>query len=229
MSFESLYPFAWIAGALSIVWLFYRISAQLSQSIAFLTFFGACAFYSFTLYFTQFGAYYKFLFMLPRDLVGWVLIFILSNRIKHTKGFFWTAISIGAGGYFMYTQTLFGIPFSKFIPDFFKEKKEIVEKNTNNRSSNNDQDGELLVDMKEVEDKSVLLALLKKYNASFSIAFPNVADKKNTFLDDYILINLPENANVEAFKNELLATNMVDDVENNEIVSLSPLEITPNP
>jgi thermitase len=227
MNFESLYPFAWIAGALSIVWLFYQASIHKNKSIAFFSFLGSCVFYSFILYFTQFGTYYKFLFMLPRDVLGWVLIFILSNRIKHTKGFFWTAISVGAGGYFVYSQSIFGIPFSKILPDYFKENKEIS-KNTSKNTSKNDQDGELLVDMKEVGNKSALLAVIKKYKASFSIAFPDVMDKKGTFLDDYILINLPENANIDAFTKELLATNAIDDVENNEIVSLSPLETTPN-
>ncbi len=229
MSLESLYPFVWIAGALSIIWLFYRISANLSKGIAFLSFFGACITYAVVLYFTQFGAYYKFLYMLPRDLFGWAVIFILSNRIKHTRGFFWTAIGVGTGGYFLYTQSIFGVPFSKIVPDFFpKNTKEILVNDKKNNITKNDADGELLIGMKENVDKTAFLAIIKKYNASFQVAFPDVTDKNATFLDDYVVVNLPENVNLEAFKKDIMASQGVDDVENNEVVSLSPLETTPN-
>ena len=109
--FATLYPFIFIGLLLSIVWMFYKIYKDQSTLLPNISFLGASVMYAITLFLTDFSFYYKLLTMLPRDMVAFVIVFLLANTLKSTRGFFFTAVGVGVAGYFLY---------SNFIPNAFE-------------------------------------------------------------------------------------------------------------
>lgn len=87
-----------------------------------------------------------------------------------------------------------------------------------------DNQGEILVDVKDGESIKVLNNIIHKYDLEYDIAFPNIGDKSITDLDDYYVLNIPkkyEHKRAEIMR-ELTNSGYADDVEENEIVYAIP-------
>lgn len=90
----------------------------------------------------------------------------------------------------------------------------------------NAEEGELLIEVKEGFRIEQIDELIEQYELSYQIAFNQLASPNMTDLDDYYLINIPDNQliNIETIKSALRATSAVEYVENNEIVRLDEQE-----
>lgn len=87
-------------------------------------------------------------------------------------------------------------------------------------------DGELLLELSEGADLNELSPIFNRYGVQADRAFrPEKADQ--TELDDYYVLNIPDN--LRDWKNlqqDLQASGIVDWIEGNESVSVSPIEAT---
>jgi len=213
------YPWTFVVLLLSIVWWFYRNNLHVSKALPALAFWGASIFYAFTLFVVDFGAYYKLLLMIPRDLTAVVIVGILANNLKNSRGFLLLAVGVGTGSYLLY---------SNFVPETYQKyaAPRSITKNTNNLSP----EGELLVDLKNVADANSLRKLLEAYSVELTPAFPDVASKELTELDDYFLVNIPDAAlgSLAAIEKILRESGLIDGLERNEVLRLSPLETEPH-
>lgn len=85
-------------------------------------------------------------------------------------------------------------------------------------------DGELLLELSETADLSQLSPVFEKYGVQASRAF-HPEDGARTELDDYFVLDAPNNfSQWNALQHDLNATGVVDWIEGNESVSVSPIE-----
>lgn len=91
-----------------------------------------------------------------------------------------------------------------------------------------DEAGELLIDVNEAKDINALYRIFEKYDIKYEPAFGNIASPEDTKLDDYLLLNIPSKYahKREQIEQELMESGLVDDVEENELISVAPLEGT---
>jgi thermitase len=224
MFIEAFYPWTLIVMLLAVVWWFYRDSISASRLMPALAFWASSILYAMIVFITAFSNYYKLILMIPRDLTAFVIVGFLANNLKSTRSFFMLAMGVGFGSYLLY---------SNFVPDtyqkYFSPKNTTVaprSEKTNNLAPN----GELLVDLKNVDNIGGLKVLLKAFDVELTPAFPDVASKDITELDDYFLVNIPDAqlGNIKAIEKLLRESGLIDWVERNEAMSLSPIETTPS-
>lgn len=88
-----------------------------------------------------------------------------------------------------------------------------------------DPNAELLIDIKNPNSVNDLIAKMSRYNLTINIAFPFLRNTAYSNLEEYYIINIPDQYidNIEEIKDELLKTNDVDFVEENELYELEPL------
>lgn len=221
MNFDFLYPYVIVGLLLSVVWWFYQVykNPQNSTILPTLSFWGATITYAFVLYFTKFSFLYKLLLMLPRDLIAIVIVGLLANNVKSARGYLLTATAVGVGGYFLYTSY-----FSEKLWAYFEKNiPETMLKKDNKLATN----GEYLIDIKSENDLQKLSAQLNPLGVSLKRAFNEMSRPNETDLDEYYLVDIPENADFQQVVNIIEKSATTDWIEANEIVSLSPIETTP--
>ncbi|MCU0443663.1 MAG: S8 family serine peptidase [Microscillaceae bacterium] len=216
---DFLYPYVVIGLLLSVVWWFYRVyrDPQNSTILPTLSFWGATVVYASVLYFTKFSVLYKLLLMLPRDFIAVVVVGLLANNLKSTRGYFITAVGVGVGGYFLY---------SNFIPQatqkYFGNNLPFMQEDTRrNRLAPN---GELLFDIKNPAQLALIEAAVKPLGGQIRQAFSDIKHLDYSDLEEYYVLDIPENTDLEKVIKTLEATGAIDWVEQNEVISLSPLE-----
>lgn len=221
---ENLYPYLVVGLSLSILWLFYRIYQDKSTLLPNISFWGASIFYAIVVFLTDFSFYHKLLLMLPRDLMVFVMVFLLANNLKSTRGFFLAAMGIGFAGYLVY---------SNFIPNtiaqFTQNETHHSLDNTNDLNHDLAKEGELLIDLKDVTQLALLSEVLSPYKVTFEPAFPNIKHPEWTNLDDYYVLDIPQEYlnQLQEIKNVLQQNNLTDWIEYNEVIHVSPLNTTP--
>ncbi len=221
---NNLYPYLAVGLSLSILWLFYRIYKDKSTLLPNISFWGASIFYAIVVFLTDFSFYHKLLLMLPRDLMVFVMVFLLANNLKSTRGFFIAAMGIGFAGYIMY---------SNIVPNTFakltnNEAQTQVEKNYQPQHDLA-KDGELLIDLKDVTQLQLLSEVLAPYKVTFEPAFPDIKHPEWTSLDDYYVLDIPEEylGQIKEIQKTLQQNNLTDWIEYNEVIHVSPLNILP--
>jgi thermitase len=221
MSFDFLYPYVIVGLLLSVVWWFYKVykDPQSSTILPTLSFWGATITYAFVLYFTKFSFLYKLLLMLPRDLIAVVIVGLLANNLKSARGYLLTAAAVGVGGYFLYSSY-----FSEKLWIYFEKNLPEVSTKKNSKLAT---DGEYLIDIKSEKDLMKLSAQLSPLGVNLKRAFVDMKNPEATNLDEYYLVDIPENADIQQVTNIIEKSSTIDWIEANEIVSLSPLETTP--
>lgn len=224
MTIEAFYPWSLIVMLLAVVWWFYRNNMSASKALPALAFWAASLLYAMVVFFTEFSTYYKLLLMIPRDFMAFVVVGLLANNLKSSRGFLALAIGVGVGSYLLYSNFV-GEMYQKYVAP--SNKPSTVQ---NEKPSGLATHGELLVDLKNVDNIAGLQTLLKAYGVELTPAFPTVADKGITELDDYFLINIPEAqlGSITAIEKLLRQSGLIDWVERNEAMSLSPIETTPS-
>lgn len=219
---EYIYPYLVIGLSLSILWFFYRIYQDKSTLLPNISFWGASIFYAITVFLTDFSFYHKLLLMLPRDLMVFVMIFLLANNLKSTRGFFLAAIGVGFAGYLVY---------SSFIPDTVEQYWNTqLQQSTQSNTTELARDGEILLDFKEGQQLSTLREVLAPYGVTFKKAFPDIAHPEWTNLDEYYVLDIPEKhlGQLDVIIDLLYQNNLADWIEHNEIIKTSPLELSPS-
>ncbi len=89
-----------------------------------------------------------------------------------------------------------------------------------------DEDGELLIEVKEGYQIEQINTLIEQYELSYQVAFNQMASPDITDLDDYYVVNIPNNQlpYIAKIKADLLATSAIEYIENNEIIRLDDQE-----
>jgi thermitase len=154
---------------------------------------------------------YKFE-VLARDLLvigamGAVFTYVAQRK----KLFFVLLIATVIGGYF-YIKTVLQDTFP------FQEKTEQLSLAS---------DGELLVELKHNlsdQEKADLEQWMQDNRASYQIAFPEIRNPEQTELDDFILVDLPNQKNYSDLIESLQRLDFVEYTEQNEQIQLSPIE-----
>ncbi len=162
----------------------------------------------------QFGFKLGVLF---RDLVVMGGLGFLFKILLHKRGVFIVgSILMAAGFTWFYTSTV--------KTTFVKESI-----NTHNievlSGLNLDENGELLMEIKEQAKMDQLNKTLKKYKLTVERAFyPEQADQTN--LDNYYVVNIPAKyvINIAEIEQALYNSGIVEWVEENEVVNVAPIE-----
>ncbi|NJL15409.1 MAG: S8 family serine peptidase, partial [Microscillaceae bacterium] len=213
---EQFYPYAVIGLCLSIVWVFFQLYKQRSTLLPSLSFWAASLTYAITVFMTDFSFYHKLLLMLPRDLVVFVMVFLLANNLKNTRAFFLAAVGIGLAGYLIY---------SRFVPEawqkvFGPSQESIPAAQLPSELARN---GELLLDLKVNTQPEALVVLLQNYQVSLKRAFPDLKYPDLTDLDEYYTLDVPDAQikNLAKIITAIQASGLTDVVEYNEVIRLS--------
>lgn len=108
---------------------------------------------------------------------------------------------------------------------FYKNKDRLPLTETSTEISGLDAAGELLIELPEGQNIQAFDALAKQYGLRFERAF-YPQDEAATEMDDYYLVDIPQSAmgDFEAIKKALNATGKIDWLEDNETISISPIE-----
>ena len=216
--FESIYPYAIIAVLFSVIWWFFRTNVGKSTYGPVLSFWGSTIVYALTLFLTDFSFYYKLLTMLPRDFIAVVMVVLLANNLKSTRALYFTVVGVGVAGYFLY---------SNFIPQtiekYWNQTEEVIVPDSIEELAAN---GELMIDLKNKNQLSIVQSAINVYGATLTKAFPDLVHEEYSELDDYYLLDIPDDQvkNINQIIKVLYATNAIDWVETNEIIRLSPEE-----
>ncbi len=210
--FSFLYSTGFLITALGLVfWFFYRDSAK-ARILNFLIL-GGLATYLFSVVFAGADTGQK-LWALFRDLIVLGLIAQVFNFLKKYPFVFFGTLILTLGGWFFYYKNIMKATFqpTAVIENF-------------DAGVPLDENGELLIELKNGKDITALQSLAEKYDLNFQAAFqPKMADQ--TDLDDYFLINIPgqNTENLKEIEAALLKSGALDWLEENEIINLDPTE-----
>ena len=202
----SIYPIIFLSAvAAAAVW-YYNSNNHLHKKITKLLFFIATGLYIPTVLFISGSFVYKTFLVIPRDLLVFVAVIFLANRLSENKKRFIAVMGILA--------VATGLFYFKVLQETFVYNKGI------------DPNAELLFDIKNHSDLNKIKQDLSEYNLDVSLAFPNLKHPEYSALDEYYTVNIPDNHayELENIMTELKETGFVDWVERNEILTLSPLE-----
>lgn len=201
----SFYALSFVFSILALAgWFYFQNKAPLNKRLR-QSFFAGMAVYLLSVIFSVSTFEYK-LGILFRDLFvmgGSGLAFLYLARQK--KAFIVGLIVMLAGlGWFFKT---------KLQPSFSTETGITL-----------DSGGELLVELSENRSIQLLKDILQKYDLDVGPAFQPLL-KEQTELDDYYVINIPARyeRKIGKIKKELYASGIVDWVEGNEVINISPL------
>jgi thermitase len=226
-----MYTFSFLSALLTLVcWFFFKKEEGLSSLFSKL-FFASLLAYGSSVLLADATVGYK-LSSAFRDFMVLGVSALLVNTFGINKQLF-IGLAAGIG----MVMSLFFLP---MLEQTFPEKKTkknavLTETAINNQTSEStiplDKNGELFVEIKENHQFSELKNLLDKYDLTYTKAF-KMEDENSTDLDDYFVVNVPDNssfklADIEA---DFYASGLVDWVEENEQVSVAPIESrTPTP
>lgn len=198
--------------AISVIWSL--LSARKSRggntaTLAGTGFFIALAFYLFTLYQHRTAMAINPAWLLVRDLGVMHLITTLIGR----------AVSYKLALLFLLAVLALALPTykSKVLQTSFTLQQSAAGSLAEN--------GELLIDVKDVQHTAAIQEVLNAYGAGLQPAFPNMRHPGYASLDDYFVIDLPaQNAGKAQQLLEELSrlTTEVDWVETNEVITLDP-------
>lgn len=197
--------------ALSVLWSLFSARKRKGNlvSLSGIGFFLTLAFYLFTLFQHRYAMAINPAWLVVRDLGVMHLITTLATRATAYK----PALLLLLAG------LLFAIPFykSKVLQNSFGAQAPAQTALAEN--------GELLIDVKNIQDTGAIEEILKFYGAGLQPAFQNIRHPEYTSLDDYFVIDLPaQNAGkAQQLLEELNGlTANVDWVETNEVITLDP-------
>jgi thermitase len=176
-------------------------------------FLGGFALYAVSLAFAEGHLGYKLL-MLLRDLVVLGAVSQLFGLLKKYRIAFILLLAVCYGGWFLF--------YGRVMQQTFPQQSKF------DASIPLDENGELLIELKQQKQLADLQKVLEKYGLLIRPAF-QMQHGGATDLDDYFLVNVPQPAtsDLPGIEKALLSTGLIDWIEENEVVSLSPLEEQP--
>ncbi len=137
------------------------------------------------------------------------------NTFSNYKLVFFSLLILLSGGYF-YSQTG-GLPFGNTTPPLSEQSTPMP--------TNLDGKAELLIEISNGHQVAELQSIVEQYQLELTAAF-SPQDGANTDLDDYYTVNIPPSreANYSAIVATLRNSGLIDNVEDNEMLSVDPLE-----
>ena len=228
-----LYPISFVVSLLGLISWFYNqdndsLRRQMSQ-----LFLGGFVLYAFSLAFAEGELSFK-LFVLFRDLMVLGVVSTLFGLFRKSKSIFFAMIVLLFG--------IFPLTYYKKLVNTFPQKTinevtanptiktdDVTETPPEKINATSgilvDENGELLVDLSEGKSMSDLEELVDRYDLTYKKAFEmKLADE--TDLDDYFLVNIPKKYEdkIAEIEQAFIDNDLVDYLERNEIVQLSPIE-----
>ena len=215
------YTFSFLSALSSLIlWFFFKKNEGLSNLFSKL-FFGSIFVYAGSVLFADATVAYKFQTAF-RDCMTLGVSAVIVNTFGINKQMF-VGLAAGVG----MVMSLIYLP---LLQQTFPEKKTAItlpaeNKNTSSETIPLDQNGELLVEIKENHQFDELKRLIQKYDLTYQRAF-NMEDPDFTDLDDYYVVNIPDYLmnDLPAIEADFYASDLVDWVEENEQILLSPIE-----
>jgi thermitase len=216
--FSSLYPFTFILSLAALSgWFFYRDQAwrsDLLRKIFFASFagFGVC-------WLMGHGQWsYKFPVLLREMAILAAVPVLLSMFRKNKWAYLIALFGVLTGLRFFY--------FEKLKATFPQVELSKEKEGANAIPTGLDPNGELLLELKEGAQLADIQDVLKKYGLVALPAF-QPADKNATSLDEYFVVDVPSVQDFPKVKKELASQSSVEWLEENEQMSLSPMELQP--
>lgn len=207
-----------------IGWFFVKHASKLSTVLQ-VVFFVALSSYMFSVLTAEVTMSYK-LSILFRDLLIISGLAAGFSMLKNNRTAFILMVLGSAVAYQMYfkeqlVQTFATPPLSE-IP-----ASPVIDKNA---SKGLDQNGELLLEIAEGKTLDLLTGVIEQYNLTIESAF-SMQDEAATELDDYYTVNIP--TEFESKRAEIVSVlqslnTVVDYVEENETIKVSPLKSEPS-
>lgn len=215
MLFSNLYPLTFILSLAALTgWFYYRDNEQRSGFFRKL-FLGSIASFGICWLFGEGTFAYK-LPVLLRELVILAIVPLVLSLFRKVGWVYFAlmAAALIALRYFYFDQ----------LRATFPQRTEVKEVG----KSDLDPDGELLIEIRDLRIISEIQGVLDEFGLKATPAFV-MEDKNATDLDDYYLINVPPayEKDLDKVKKALDATGLVEWLEENERISLSPEETTP--
>lgn len=216
--FSNLYPFTFVLSLAALSgWFFFRDNEHRSDFLRKI-FFGSFAAFSACWLFSEGQWAYKFPALL-RELVVLGVVPIALSIFRKNKWVFIAALFVALFGlrafYFEKLKNTFP------QADFPKESTTAI-----SAPIGLDPNGELLIEIKEGSQLADIQAVLKKYHLVATPAFAP-KDAAATDLDDYFVVDVPAVQDFPKVKIELANLAAVEWLEENEQVSISPMEVQP--
>ncbi len=209
---STIYPIGFVVSLLGLImWFYFEENRKMSRMMS-LAFLGGFMVYLFSLAFSDGATSYKLL-ILFRDLMVLAGVTTIFSFFKKRKIIFFTLLAV-----------VFAVLQYKYL----NVLQQTFPQRTTTFNITLDKEGELLVEIKDAHQISELQSIADQYDLTFRKAFnPLLADQ--TDLDDYILVNIPEKSmhQFSEIEGTLQASNLIDWVEDNEILTIDPMEITP--
>lgn len=224
-----LYPISFSVSLFGLIlWFYNEKNPTLRRSMSSM-FLGGFVAYAFSLAFADGELGFK-LWVLFRDLMVLGTVSTLFSFFKNSKALFF--------GMFVLLIATFPFTFLKKMNNTFPQKEEssiaetkvpaikaLGETSAGEIASNLDENGELLVDLGDGKSMEDLAEIVSKYGLTSERAF-TLKDESITDLDDYMVVNIPTEfvKDIDEIEKELMGSGLVDYLEQNEIVQLSPIE-----
>ena len=227
MLFSNLYPLTFVLSLATLTaWFFYRDNHERSEFFR-KVFMGSIASFGICWLLSEGTFAYK-LPVLVRELVILAVIpLVLSMFRKVTWVYFaMMAVALFAMRYFYFDTLRNTFPQKKIVNTEITQQ--VSPEPAAVTASDLDPNGELLVEIKDLHKIGEIQAVLDQFGLTATPAFI-LEDKDATDLDDYYLINVPPayEQDLGQVKAALDATGLVEWLEENERINLSPMEATP--
>lgn len=215
----SFYPIAFLVSALSLMgWLYFKNDTKLDAAFR-RVFMGAFAAYALSVFATHAELSFKMGVLFRDLLVLGGASFLFSAFLRKKTVFIVGTLLLAAGLFWFYN--------AKVKTTFYNQSdKNALERGLKSEAYKNltlDENGELLIEIKEKASLDQLRDELQQYQLTVERAFyPEKADQTN--LDNYYVVNVPDNEVVELDKIEqaLYKSGVVNWVEENEVINVEP-------
>ena len=226
---DLLYPISYLVSLSGLIGWFYVQDNKRSSRMMSKLFLGGFFAYLVSLGMAQGELQYK-LFVLFRDLIVLGVVSQFFSFFRKNKVLFF-GLLFALYGLF----SIKGMPFMQAtFPEVTPAEKDNQPADTTSSTTNSSNDsfnakldskGELLVEIKEGHTIKDIQSVLDQYHIDYKRAF-YPSQSEFTDLDDFYVLNIPNNqlGNLAAIEKALYGTVMVDWVEENEEIKISPIE-----
>jgi thermitase len=227
MLFSNLYPLTFLLSLATLTgWFYFRNNEQRSEFFR-IAFLGSIASFGVCWLLSEATFAYK-LPVLVRELV---ILAILPLVLSLFRKVGWVYFALLAAALIALRYFYFDRLWATF-PQKAVTQIELTEPNAPTPSSlvasDLDPNGELLIEIKDLHQIGEIQQALSQFGLTATPAFI-LKDKDATDLDDYYLVNVPKNYenDLNKVKEALNATGLVEWLEDNERISLTPVKTTP--
>lgn len=212
-----IYSWAYVGViAFAVLWLFLKERQSSVRGWATGGFWMSVVTYVLTMLLDDGSLIFKFLWLLPRDMVFFILIGLFANKYLKAPKIFYLGLAVVFVGfkifYWNFLQTSFQQDFNSLF-NWTNEKS--ISKNYDA-----DPNAEILFDIRSEQDLAEIKTLLADYEPVMVKAFPELQNADYSELEEYYTLNVRNNADLDVVMEKLTEAGLVDWAEPNEIMKL---------